>query len=969
MNNWYQLDAAQVLQKLETDAVSGLTQEEVHRRLEQYGTNELTEQPPKSLWVMVWEQLTATAVLVLIAAAMISAGLGDYKDTAAILAIVGFNAILGVSQERRAGQAFAALKKLTVPKVKVLREACWQEVLASQLVPGDIVMLETGELVPADCRLLKSVNLRVQESAFTGESEPVEKQTAAVVGDDLALGDHRSMVYTGTVITAGRGQAVVVETGMNTQLGKITDAIQTLESEPTPLQKRLEQLGQKLAIATLALVTILFGLGLLRGEPLHLMILTAVSLAVAVIPEGLPAVVTIALAIGSQRMLKHQALIRQLPAVETLGSVTVICSDKTGTLTENRMTVVTLEGAGQRINLEDLLSQAANPGNLNPESLNPENVDSDTSSSQEGADLEGTDSDKADSGDASRTSPERDGSQEHSLPTLLLTAATLCNNTLLSHPNGSDLATALGDPTEIALATAAARLGLHKLELERQFPRVAEVPFDSDRTRMTTIHWVGNGRQGAGYRLQKTGDKISLLDPPYPLPDSSLPSYLAFTKGSVANLLAVCTQVWTPEGVVPLDVTWQMRIQRANDGLAQTGMRVLGAAFRWLEAVPEALREAEVERELVFLGLIGMWDPARPEVAAAVQTCQQAGIRPVMITGDHPLMAQHIAQELGIAANQHLLTGKDLNQLSLQELEERVESVPIYARVSPQQKLKIVQALQARGHIVAMTGDGVNDAPALKKADIGVAMGITGTDVAKEAADMVLLDDNFATIVAAVEEGRVIYDNIRKFIKYSMTGNASGVWIMLLAPFLTMPLPLLPLQILWINLLADGLLAIALSVEPAEKETMRRPPYRPNENIFGRGVARDILWVGLLVGLVLLFLGYELWSAGQPNWQTMIFVTLAFSRMSLALAMRSERDSLVSIGLTSNIPMLVAVILTFALQMAVIYVPWLQAIFKTQALSAPALGLSLVASTIGFWAIELEKWAIRFSTRRKGERR
>jgi Ca2+-transporting ATPase len=560
----------------------------------------------------------------------------------------------------------------------------------------------------------------------------------------------------------------------------------------------------------------------------------------------------------------------------------------------------------------------------------------------------------------------------------------------------------LGDPTEIALIVAAADLGLHQSKLEKQFPRVSEVPFDFDRKRMTTIHRVeresGIGSRESG-EIGKLGEmggwgeaetrgsgdaeknlttnnqplttdltqnsKLKTQNFP-PTADSRLPTpappYIAFTKGAIVSLLEVSTQVWTSEGIQTLDAAWLERIKTSNDELAQTGMRVLGIAFRLLDRLPEEGTEAAIEQELVFAGLVGMRDPSRPEVAAAVETCQKAGIRPVMITGDHPLMAQYIGKELGIATNSHLLTGKDLHQLSLQELEEQIEQVRIYARVSPQQKLKIVQALQDRGHIVAMTGDGINDAPALRKADIGVAMGVSGTDVAKEAADMVLLDDNFATIVAAVEEGRVIYDNIRKFIKYSMTGNASGVWIMLLAPLLAMPLPLLPLQILWINLLADGLLAIALSVEPAESNTMERPPYRPNENIFSRGVARDIIWVGLLVGLALLLLGFELWSSSQPNWQTIVFVTLAFSRMSLALAMRSEQDSLFSIGLTSNIPMLVAVVLTFGLQLAVVYLPWLQDIFQTQVLSATELLLCLGVSTIGFWAIELEKWILRRSS-------
>jgi Ca2+-transporting ATPase len=598
----------------------------------------------------------------------------------------------------------------------------------------------------------------------------------------------------------------------------------------------LERLGQKLAIASLALVAVIFILGLLRGETIHVLILIAVSMAVAIVPEGLPAVVTIALAIGSGRMLKRDALIRKLPAVETLGSVTVICSDKTGTLTENRMTVTILDVAGQRIELS--------------ESLVPE-IDS---------------------------SP-KDCPLEPALA-LILTGATLCNNTLLSEEDESASGEAIGDPTEVALVVAASHLGINKTDLEGEIPRVAEIPFDSERKRMTTVHHFPLAMCHSASTLAMIRQWAC---------QEEAASHIAFTKGAVASLLEVSSQVWMDDRLERLDAAWHEQIMASNNQLAQSGTRVLGVAFRLLDTMAGAETEKSLEKDLIFIGLVGMVDPARPEVPSAVQTCQQAGIRPVMITGDHPLMARYIAQQVGMAASDRVLTGKDLNQLSLSELEDQIESVSVYARVSPQQKLKIVQALQNRGHIVAMTGDGVNDAPALRKADIGIAMGIAGTDVAKEAADMVLLDDNFTTIVAAVEEGRVIYDNIRKFIKYSMTGNASGVWIMLLAPLLSMPLPLLPLQILWINLLADGLLALALSVEPAELNTMRRPPYPPKENIFGRGVGRDIIWVGLLMGLGILVLGYGYWSSTQPNWQTMVFVTLAFSRMSLALAMRSDR--------------------------------------------------------------------------------
>jgi Ca2+-transporting ATPase len=895
MNNWHQLDTTAVLHRLGAIDNYGLSKTEASHRLSQYGPNELTERTTKSLWQMLWEQLTATTVLVLLAAAVIAAVLGDYKDTVAILAIVLLNAVLGLNQEYQAGKAFAALKKLAVPTVRVCRAGQWQPLSSRHLVPGDLILLEVGDFVPADCRLLEGINLQVQEAAFTGESVPVEKSSHPLTGEALPLSERHNMIYLGTVVTYGRGKAIVTETGMTTELGKITHAVQTVEPEQTPLQQRLDGLGKRLAIAAVLLVLVILGLGLLRGESVYLMILTAVSMAVAVIPEGLPAVVTIALAIGARRMLKQHALIRKLPAVETLGSVTTICSDKTGTLTENRMTVVVLEIAGQQFDLRS--------GTLPPAPLEP-TLD------------------------------------------LLLTSITLCNDALLSGDDAIDANQAFGDPTEIALVVAAARCEIHKAQRSQQFPRIHEFPFDSDRKCMTTIHAVGHPETQAQVALWGFTDR-----------DTRSP-YIAFTKGAFTVMIELCNRVWHKGQIEPLDATWRERIQSTHHQLAETGTRVLVVAFRCLDQCSDAMTAPEIEQKLIFLGIVGMIDPVRAEAKQAVQICQQAGIRPVMITGDHPLTAKHIAEELGIS-NGQVLTGQDLNQLTLEELKDYVEAVSVYARVSPQQKLKIVEALQDQGHIVSMTGDGVNDAPALKKADIGIAMGITGTDVAKEAADMVLLDDNFATIVAAVREGRVIYDNIRKFIKYSMTGNASGVWIMLIAPFLAMPLPLLPLQILWVNLLADGLLALALSVEPAESNTMHRPPYRPTENLFSRGVGRDILWVGWLLGFAILLLGYRYWSHAQANWQTMVFVTLAFSRMSLALGMRSEQDSFFSIGLFTNPIMLWAVIITFILQLAVIYVPQLQSFFQTTALSMPALGISLGISTTGFWGIELEKWLVR----------
>ncbi|WP_019498408.1 cation-translocating P-type ATPase [Pseudanabaena sp. PCC 6802] len=915
MSKWYQLETSVVLEHFKTDATRGLSHTEVEQRLAQFGFNEIEERALKNPWLILWEQLTALIVVVLIVAAGISALVGDYKDTIAILAIVLFNALLGFNQEYQAGQALAALKKMAIPKVKVYRDRQLVEISARQLVPGDIVLLEAGNLVPADCRLLESINLRVQESTFTGEAEPVEKTSVALAGEELALGDRRNMVYMGTAIVYGRGKAVVTETGMRTELGKIADSIQSIDGELTPLQQRLDRLGQKLVIASLILVGLIFGIGLLRGESLKLMFMTAVSMAVAVIPEGLPAVVTITLALGANRMLKRNALIRNLPAVETLGSTIVICSDKTGTLTENQMTVNVLAIEGQKIDLN--------------------------------------------------------GGTPNSAFNLLLTGAALCNDVrsnlsftgdrsplVSNRPSAENY---LGDPTEVALAIAAKRLGLDKIALDRKFRRIFEIPFDSERQRMTTVHQCS------------LADVQSILPDIHDDPESST-RYIVFSKGAVGSLLEITNLVWVKGGIEKLDDRDRDRIISSNDELAQTGMRVLGIAFRYLDRPLDhsndiTLLEQELinllERDLVFIGMVGILDPPRPEVREAVQTCKKAGIRPIMITGDHPLAAQYIAKELDIDTSGKVLVGSDLARLSPAELSEQVELVSVYARVSPQQKLRIVQALQSRGHIVAMTGDGINDAPALRKADIGVAMGLVGTDVCKEAADMVLLDDNFATIVAAVAEGRVIYDNIRKFIKYSMTGNASGVWIVLLAPFLSMPLPLLPLQILWINLLADGLLALSLSVEPAESDTMQRSPYPKQSNIFNYRTVRDIVWVGLMMGVSILLLGYEYRLAGElvngHNWQTMVFVTLTFSRMSLALAMRSEHDSLFKIGLLSNPPLSIAVVLTFLLQIAVIYLPWLQASFQTVALSAYDLTLCLAVSTVGFWLIEIEKWLYRRS--------
>ena len=895
---WHQLDSSAVLRELSTDPATGLSDAEATRRLAEHGRNELVGSGIKSPWLILWEQLTALMVVILIIAAILSALLADYKDAVAIGAIVVLNAILGFSQEYRAEKAMAALKKMAVPSVRVRRDREVREIPASHLVPGDVVLLEAGNFVAADCRLLESADLQTHESALTGESEPIRKITDAISQAEVALGDRHNMVYLGTFVAAGRGQGVVTETGMRTELGRIATLIQTVNREPTPLQRRLNQLGKGLAAVALFLVAVIFVLGLLRGEDLKLLFLTAVSIAVAAVPEGLPAVVTISLTLGAQRMLQRRVLIRKLSAVETLGSVTVICSDKTGTLTQNRMTAVALQLTDDRLDL--------------------------------GSDVQ--------------VGEKRVLTREQSGFGLLLAGGALCNDALIQ--TGRDQANPslpLGDPTETALAIAAARFGLVKHELERLLPRVTEVPFSSERKRMTTVH----------------------IMPSDPIPfdvgaagDGTTSPYLVFTKGAVDRLLDISTTVWVHGSAEPLDQARRDLLTASHERLAKNGMRVLGVAFRRLKSAPD-VSEQSIEQDLTFVGMIGIIDPPRPEAAAAVAKCKTAGIRAVMITGDHPLTAQYIAGQLGITGEGPVLTGNDLDRLSVAELELLAESVPVHARVSPAHKLKIIEGFQRRGHIVAMTGDGVNDAPALKKADIGVAMGISGTDVAKEAADMVLLDDNFATIVAAVEEGRVIYDNVRKFIKYILATNSGEIWLMLAAPLFGMPLPLLPLQILWMNLVTDGLPALALGLEPAEADTMLRPPYRPNENIFSRGLGRHVIWVSILMALLSLGPGYWYWRAGDPNWQTMLFTTLTLSQMAHVMAIRSERQSLFKIGLMSNKPLLAAVSLTLVLQLALVYVPFLQVFFKTNPLPLPTLALTVALSSIVFVSVEIEKWIAR----------
>jgi len=935
VTNWHQKSDSETLSQLDSDVESGLSEAEVERRRAQHGLNELVESGGRGPARILWEQLSGAMVVLLIIAAGVSAFLHEYTDAVVILIIVALNAALGFFQDYRAEKALAALKKLAVPHVRVRRGGVVREISARELVPGDIVLLEVGNYVPADCRLWESVNLKVQEAALTGESEPVIKQTDALSGDHLPLGDRTNMVYMGTVVTYGHGQGVVTDIGMNTELGQIAQSLQTVESEPTVLQKRLAQLGVTLALVAIAIVACVFGIGLLWGEDLNLMLMTALSLAVAVVPEGLPAVATVTLAIGARRMFKRRALIRKLPAVETLGSVTVICSDKTGTLTENRMTVTVLDVAGDRLDLT--------------EALQKDQASAETDDSEGELELQSLVANK-------------------SSLALLLAAVGLCNDAELELDDEAHEYRAVGDPTENALAVAAARLGLRKDRLLSILPRVAEAPFDSDRKRMTTVHQVpspesesDDGPMKAALQQinQLTGERI------------------AFTKGAVDSIVGACQSVWDDDQIKPMDDDWKKRIDQANEKLAASGMRVLGAAFRPLDSSKEGASNSEsvdldnspteeIEHHLVFVGMIGMIDPPRPEVAESVARCRSAGIRPVMITGDHPLTALYIAQQLKIADDDQVLTGQDLERISDDELRTVVESTSVYARVAPKHKLKLVKALQENGHVVAMTGDGVNDAPALKQAHIGVAMGITGTDVSKEASQMVLLDDNFSTIVNAVEEGRIVYDNIRKFVKYTMTSNAGEVCVMvigvaILSP-MGMPIPLLPLQILWINLVTDGLPGLALALEQAERDTMKRPPYPPKEHIFGRGMGRDIAWIGLLMGVVSLATGYWWWTYGSAevtSWRTIVFTVLTLAQMGNAMAIRSDHDSLFQLGVFSNRALIGSVALTFILQLGVIYWQPLQKIFKTTALTPTELISCLVMSTIVFWAVEGQKYLLR----------
>ncbi|MGE5106327.1 MAG: cation-translocating P-type ATPase [Sphingobacteriales bacterium] len=854
--NWHLTDINETL-RLTGSSHQGLSTIEPRKRLDEYGPNQLKEVKKRPAWLLFLQQFKDFMILILMGTAVISGLLSDITDTIVIAAIIMLNAIVGFIQEYRAERAMEALKKMTVVNAMVIRNNMVTSVSSTALVPGDIILLEAGNIVPADIRLSEAVQLKVNESSLTGESLAIEKQTGTLLSAELPLGDYTNMAFKGTFITNGRGKGIVIATGMETELGKIARLLE----EPgiqTPLQKRLAVFGRNLAYIILFICAVVFAVGYLRGEDMVLMLLTALSLAVAAIPEALPAVITIALALGAKKMVKKNALIRKLPAVETLGSVTYICTDKTGTLTLNKMMV------------EEIAGKSFSISNKN-----------DTAS------VNADDTYK-----------------------WLLQAMALNNDVYRDENNNI-----IGDPTETALYEYAITKGFDKAIIGKQFPRIAEIPFDAERKCMTTIH-------------QYDG------------------KYIAFVKGAM-DILMQKTEDDSDAA------NWEKPLNKMLAG----GLRVLGFAVKEMDTLPADINAATIEKQLHLTGIAGIIDPPREEVKQAVQECKTAGIKPVIITGDHPVTAAAIARRLNIIETEEdrIITGVQLKNMSKEELLEVVDHIKVYARVSPHQKLTIVKALQKKGEYVAMTGDGVNDAPALKHADIGVAMGITGTDVSKEAAHMILLDDNFATIVKAIKEGRRIFDNIRKFIRYVLTGNSAEIWTIFLAPFFDLPIPLLPIHILWINLVTDGLPGLALATEHAEKNIMQRPPRSPGQSIFADGLGIHVVWVGLL--LAALTIGTQAYAIhiNDSHWQTMVFTVLCLGQLAHVMAIRSETISLFRQGIFSNRPLILSVGITFFLQLAIIYLPLLNTVFKTKPLTVNELIACLIISSIVFIAVEIEK--------------
>ncbi len=866
MEQWHAKSVKDTLEELRTGQ-GGLTGVEAAKRLIQHGPNRLAQKKEKSFFTRLLGQLKDPMILVLLGAAALSLWAGggeDWLDALIILVIVAVNAAISLSQEDSARKALEALERLSAPVAHALRDGRLTPVAADQLVPGDVLRLEAGDLVPADCRILEGAGLQADESAMTGESTPVSKGALGPLSPDTPLAERKNMLLSATVITKGRALCVVTATGMDTQVGQIAGMLMNKAESKTPLQEKMGEISATLSFLCLCVCGVMFGVGLLQGRDMLEMFMTAVSLAVAAIPEGLPAIISIVLAMGVSRMARRRAIVKKLPAVETLGCAGVICSDKTGTLTQNKMTVVDIWTARQG---------------------------------------------------------ERD---------LALTIGALCGDSTLTWRGKTPICT--GDPTENALVEAAARAGLDKNQLEQQWPRVGELPFDSERKLMTTVH----RRPGGGYRI--------------------------LVKGAPDVLARRCIMEYTAFG----------RVMARNEGMAEKALRVLGVAWRDVDQLPKPLDSVTVEKGLTFVGLLGMMDPPRPEVKRAVEQCYAAGVRPVMITGDHKLTAVAVAKELGICRpGDRALTGEDLNFLPQAALEEEVDKFAVYARVSPEHKLRIVKAWQARGKVVAMTGDGTNDAPALKAADIGCAMGKSGTDVARGAADMILTDDNFATIVSAVEEGRGIYANIKKAIHYLLSCNIGEILTIALATLFRFPqMPLAPVQLLWLNLVTDSLPALALGVEPVEQGIMDQPPRKAGESLFAHGFAFRLAWQGVLVGLLTLTAylvgALALPGGGLAVGNTMAFATLTLCQLFHAFDARSEDRSIFELGITSNPAMNKAFLIGMAMQLAVLLAPPLQMVFSTVPLSLRAWGIVLILALTPVAVCELVKAAAQ--SRKRGKR-
>jgi len=929
---WHSRTVREVTEALKSEPETGLTSVEAQARLDQYGFNELAERPRPGFWQLLLAQFNNFLVIILIVSAVISFLLGETIEAGAIMAIVILNAVLGVVQEGKAEESLAALKKMAAPEAHVLRDGHRIVVPARELVPGDIVFLEAGNYVPADLRLIESVNLKVDEASLTGESVPVEKMAAAQLPEDVSLGDRLNCAFMGTTVTYGRGAGIVVATGMQTQIGLIAEMIQSYEEEPTPLQRRLDQLGRWLGWGSLIICAIVFveaivqdtnlsviadqGLGPYLAqtqERLMELFIIAVSLAIAAIPEGLPAVVTICLALGMREMVRRHALIRRLPAVETLGSATIICSDKTGTLTQNEMMAVRLYVANWRLDV-----------------------------SGKGYEPKGEFANYGDPADP-RDNPEI---------MALLTGSLLCSDALLERieseegDGGGEQYRIVGDPTEGAMVVAAAKAGLWRTELEKRFPRVAEVPFDSDRKRMSTIHRIDDSPSLAGEG-----------------------KYVAYVKGAPDVILPLCDTILENGVDVELTPGRRQHVENTIRDLGREGLRVLAVTYRRLDRLPEKVTADEIERDLSLIGLVAMIDPARPEVGPAVAQAREAGIRTMMITGDYPDTARAVAQEIGLLRpGGEVVAGAELNDISDEQLAGRIEDVDVFARVSPQHKVRIVEALKARGHVVAMTGDGVNDAPALKRASIGVAMGITGTDVSKETADMVLTDDNYASIVSAVEQGRIIYSNIRKFVYYLISCNLAEILIIFLATLIGSSSPLSAIQLLWLNLLTDGAPALALGLEKGDPDIMEQPPRPVREPIINRRMVVGIVVQTVAITASVLFAYYigRGWEPSNPALaQTMAFVTLSASELVRAYTARSERASLFRLGVFSNKYMQYAVLLSVVLLLGAVYVPFLQPIFGTVPLGTREWTVVLPLLLVPGVAAEITKAVLRSHARRR----